>query len=37
MITCALCGEAKDCLQKEIDGNEYIELYGLWPRCLEEA
>ncbi len=23
MITCDLCGEAKDCLQKEIDGKEY--------------
>ena len=22
MITCDLCGEAKDCLQKEIDGKE---------------
>ena len=23
MITCDLCGEAKDCLAKEIDGREY--------------
>jgi ribosome-binding protein aMBF1 (putative translation factor) len=23
MITCDLCGRAKDCLQKEIDGKEY--------------
>ncbi len=23
MMTCDLCGEAKDCLQKEIDGKEY--------------
>lgn len=23
MITCDLCGEAKDCLQKEIEGKEY--------------
>ena len=23
MITCDLCGEAKDCLQKEIAGKEY--------------
>lgn len=23
MIVCDLCGEAKDCLQKEIDGKEY--------------
>ena len=23
MITCDLCGEAKDCLQKEIDGKAY--------------
>ncbi len=23
MIICDLCGEAKDCLQKEIDGKEY--------------
>lgn len=24
MITCDLCGKAKDCLRKEIDGKEYI-------------
>jgi hypothetical protein len=23
MITCDLCGQAKDCLQKEIEGREY--------------
>jgi hypothetical protein len=23
MITCDLCGQAKECLQKEIDGKEY--------------
>ena len=23
MITCDLCGEAKECLQKEIEGKEY--------------
>jgi hypothetical protein len=23
MITCDLCGKAKDCLKKEIDGKEY--------------
>lgn len=23
MITCDLCGKAKDCLEKEIDGKEY--------------
>jgi len=23
MIICDLCGEARDCLQKEIDGKEY--------------
>ena len=23
MITCDLCGRAKDCLQKEIEGKEY--------------
>jgi hypothetical protein len=23
MITCDLCGQAKDCLQKEIEGKEY--------------
>ena len=23
MIICDLCGEAKDCLQKEIEGKEY--------------
>jgi hypothetical protein len=23
MITCDLCGEAKDCFQKEIEGKEY--------------
>jgi len=23
MITCDLCGKARDCLQKEIEGTEY--------------
>jgi len=23
MITCDLCGEAKDCLQKQIEGKEF--------------
>ena len=29
MITCDLCGEAKDCLQKEIDRREY----DICPEC----
>lgn len=29
MITCDLCGEAKDCLQKEIEGKEY----DICPEC----
>lgn len=31
MITCDLCGKAKDCLQREIDGKEY----DICPECWE--
>jgi ribosome-binding protein aMBF1 (putative translation factor) len=30
MITCDLCGKAKDCLQKEIDGKEYDVCRECW-------
>jgi ribosome-binding protein aMBF1 (putative translation factor) len=30
MIVCDLCGEAKDCLQKEIDGKEYDVCLTCW-------
>jgi hypothetical protein len=30
MMTCDLCGEAKDCLQKEIDGKEYDICSACW-------
>jgi hypothetical protein len=30
MITCDLCGEAKDCLQKEIEGKEYDICSACW-------
>jgi ribosome-binding protein aMBF1 (putative translation factor) len=30
MITCDLCGKAKDCLQKEIDGKEYDVCSECW-------
>jgi hypothetical protein len=30
MIICDLCGEAKDCLQKEIEGKEYDICSGCW-------
>ena len=30
MITCDLCGEAKDCLQKEIEGKEYDICSDCW-------
>jgi ribosome-binding protein aMBF1 (putative translation factor) len=30
MITCDLCGEAKDCLQKEIDGKEFDICSDCW-------
>jgi hypothetical protein len=30
MITCDLCGEAKDCLPKEIEGREYDICSGCW-------
>jgi len=30
MITCDLCGKAKDCLQKEIDGKEYDVCAECW-------
>lgn len=30
MITCDLCGKAKDCSQKEIDGKEYDMCSECW-------
>jgi len=30
MITCDLCGKAKDCLLKEIDGKEYHSCSDCW-------
>lgn len=30
MITCDLCGQTKDCLQKEIDGKEYDICLECW-------
>lgn len=30
MITCDLCGEAKDCRPKEIEGREYDICIGCW-------
>lgn len=30
MITCDLCGKAKDCSQKEIDGKEYDICFDCW-------
>ncbi len=30
MMICDLCGEAKDCLQKEIEGKEYDIYSGCW-------
>jgi len=30
MITCDLCGRAKECLQKEIDGREYDLCIECW-------
>ena len=35
MITCDLCGEAKDCLLKEIEGKEYDICSECW-KPLEE-
>lgn len=30
MVTCDLCGEAKECLQKEIEGKEYDVCSDCW-------
>ena len=30
MITCDLCGKAKDCQQREIDGKEYDICFECW-------
>jgi hypothetical protein len=35
MILCDLCGESRECLQKEIDGKEFDICAGCW-RPLEE-
>ena len=36
MILCDLCGEAKECLQKEIDGREYDICTGCWRPLAEK-
>src|SRR5260370_36516618 len=36
MIICDLCGEAKDCLQKEIDGKEYDICSECWNPLAEK-
>ena len=36
MITCDLCGEAKDCLQKEIEGKEYDICSECWAPLAEK-
>ena len=36
MITCDLCGKAKDCLQKEIDGKEYDICSECWGPLAEK-
>ena len=35
MIICDLCGEAKDCMQKEIDGREYDICSECWSPIAE--
>jgi hypothetical protein len=36
MITCDLCGEAKDCLQKEIESKEYDICSQCWNQFAEK-
>lgn len=36
MITCDLCGEAKDCLQKEIEGKEYDICSQCWNQLAQK-
>lgn len=36
MITCDLCGEAKDCLQKDIDGKEYDICSQCWNQLAQK-
>ena len=35
MITCDLCGQEKDCLQKEIDGKEYDICAECWDQLAQ--
>jgi hypothetical protein len=36
MILCDLCGQSKECLQKEIDGKEYDICAGCWDALAEK-
>jgi len=36
MIICCLCGEARDCLQKEIEGTEYDICFKCWNPLAEK-
>ena len=36
MITCDLCGKAKECLQKEIDGKEYDICRECWTALMQK-
>ena len=36
MIICDLCGEAKDCLQKEIEGKEYDICSECWNQLAQK-
>ena len=36
MITCDLCGKARDCLQKEIEGKEYDVCSECWKPLKEK-
>jgi hypothetical protein len=37
MIICDLCGEARDCLQKEIEGEEYDICSECWSPLAQKA
>jgi hypothetical protein len=36
MILCDLCGQSKECLQKEIDGKEYDVCFECWNALAEK-
>jgi hypothetical protein len=36
MITCDLCGEPKECLQKAIDGKEYVICTECWNQLAQK-